>query len=181
MPSQEANSMGWTTGLNHLRHVLMTNQCLQGILPRNSYFLPEWGLTHLSRWCVHCVLCNTIMHAWGSLIYLSDYFCDISVCENQLLASYADRRVLMTRPSSFLTTILCQMKTKPPHFIFRNDTWNCPEDFPHETVPYGRRGFNNKMMVTSYRISRGKCVISNTFGIMANQWTCLLGILKERP
>ena len=45
--------------------------------------------------------------------------------------------------------------------------------------PYGRSGLDNDMMVANYRISRGRRVVENGFGILANTWKCFLGTQKQ--
>ncbi len=47
--------------------------------------------------------------------------------------------------------------------------------------PYGRSGLDDDMMVANYRLSRGRRVVENSFGIMANRWRCFLGTLEQKP
>ena len=47
--------------------------------------------------------------------------------------------------------------------------------------PHGRKGLDNDMMVANYRISGGKRVLENAFGILANRWRCFLGTLEQGP
>ncbi len=39
--------------------------------------------------------------------------------------------------------------------------------------PYSRRSLTRKQWVFNYRLSCGRCIVENAFGILAGRWQCL--------
>ena len=47
--------------------------------------------------------------------------------------------------------------------------------------PYSQRGLTNEQLITNYRIFRGKRVVENAFGILAQRWQLLLTTMMQTP
>ena len=69
----------------------------------------------------------------------------------------------------------CELK---PYFIAVDNT------FPLKTwlmKPFSARGVDVRCRIFNYRLSRGRRVIENAFGILANRFQVLLGKMRQKP
>ena len=65
-----------------------------------------------------------------------------------------------------------------PYFLLGDDAFSLSK---YMMKPYGLRGLNKEQMITNYRISRGRRVVENAFGILAQRWQLLLTTMMSGP
>ncbi len=47
--------------------------------------------------------------------------------------------------------------------------------------PFSQRNMTDEQRIFNYRLSRGRRIVENAFGILANRFQCLLSPLKQEP
>ena len=65
-----------------------------------------------------------------------------------------------------------------PYFILSDDTFELKR---YMMKPYSQRNMSYEERIFNYRVSRGRRVVENAFGILALRWQVLLNTMQQRP
>ncbi|XP_060566998.1 uncharacterized protein LOC132725830 [Ruditapes philippinarum] len=65
-----------------------------------------------------------------------------------------------------------------PYFLLCDDTFGLRT---YMMKPFAARNLTKEQRIYNYRISRGRRVVENAFGILSQRWQVLLGTMQQQP
>jgi hypothetical protein len=93
--------------------------------------------------------------------------------ESELKECLVDRSINLPAPDE-----LPHDDQRTPYFILADDAFGLRS---YLMKPYSQRHLSTMQRIYNYRISRGRRIIENAFGILAQRWQILLGTMQHAP
>ncbi len=99
---------------------------------------------------------------------------DMQLFNNSALKKGLDDGLMRLPPPDSMTNDNQPM----PYFILGDDAFALRD---YLMKPFSQRSLNPEQRIYNYRISRGRMVVENAFGILAQRWQCFLTTMQQDP
>ncbi|XP_052809373.1 uncharacterized protein LOC128237832 [Mya arenaria] len=128
---------------------------------------------------------GVLLHCPTSLVDANYRFlwCDIGgaghMSDAQIFNGSELKEAMDNRTIGFPQKIHCLYDDEDtPYFLLADDAFALRTNL---MKPYSTRGMTRSQAMYNYRISRGRRVVRNAFGIMANRFRAFLGRMQQSP